>query len=110
FNGCTIITGEVENADAEALKNIAHQLRQTQPHSAVILGSEADGRVALLVGLSDELIKTSGLNAAEIIKATAPEINGGGGGQPFLATAGGKNPAGLKNALAKAVAMVKDRL
>ncbi|MCJ7820968.1 MAG: alanine--tRNA ligase [Bacteroidales bacterium] len=110
FNGCTIITGEVENADAEALKNIAHQLRQTQPHSAVILGSEADGRVALLVGLSDELIKTSGLNAVEIIKATAPEINGGGGGQPFLATAGGKKPAGLKNALAKAVAMVKDRL
>ena len=109
-NGCTIITGEVENATIETLKNIAHQIRQTHPVSAVILGSETDGRVSLLAGLSDDLIKKTGLNAVEIIKATAPDISGGGGGQPFLATAGGKNPAGLKHAMEKAIAMVKNRL
>jgi alanyl-tRNA synthetase len=62
------------------------------------------------VGLSDNLISAKGLNAVEIIKATASGISGGGGGQPFLATAGGKNPAGLKSTVEKAVAMVKSRI
>ena len=110
INGCTVISGEVEDAAAETLKNIAHRFRQTVPVSAVILGSVAGEKVSLLVGLSDELINSSGLNAVEIIRATAAEISGGGGGQPFLATAGGKNPAGLKSAVAKAVAMVKSRI
>ena len=110
INGCTVISGEVEDATAEMLKTIAHRFRQTHKNSAVILGSDAGGKVSLLVGLSEGLISGKGLNAVEIIRATASEINGGGGGQPFLATAGGKNPAGLKSAVEKAVAMVKSRI
>jgi len=110
INGCTIVSGEVEDATAETLKTIAHRFRQSHPNSAVILGSDAGGKVSLLVGLSDNLISAKGLNAVEIIRATASGISGGGGGQPFLATAGGKNPAGLKSTVEKAVAMVKSRI
>ena len=53
---------------------------------------------------------TTGLNAVEMIKAVVADINGGGGGQPLLATAGGKKPGGLGDAIAKAVAMAKKML
>jgi len=52
--------------------------------------------------VSDNLLKQMNLNAVNIIREISPEINGGGGGQPFLATAGGKNPAGLENAISRA--------
>jgi len=76
----------------------------------VVIGSETDGKASLLVGLSDELVKGSGLNAVEIIKSIAAEINGGGGGQSFLATAGGKNPEGLRVAVKKALTMIKAKI
>jgi alanyl-tRNA synthetase len=55
-------------------------------------------------------VRTSQLNAVDIIKAVASEINGGGGGQPFLATAGGKKPEGVENAVSRAVEAVKKAL
>ncbi len=59
--------------------------------------------------VSDRLIKEKNISAIEIIKVIAPEINGGGGGQPFLATAGGKNPEGISNAIKKAEEYLKNR-
>jgi alanyl-tRNA synthetase len=67
-----------------------------------VLGSEADGKANLVVAVSDDLVKERTINAAAIIKDISPEIKGGGGGQPFLATAGGKNPAGIDAAIRKA--------
>ena len=60
--------------------------------------------------VSDKLVKEKNLNAVSIIKEIAGEINGGGGGQPFLATAGGKNPAGIQKALSKAACTDSENL
>ena len=56
--------------------------------------------------ISDSLVKSRNIDASEIIKKVADEIKGGGGGQPFLATAGGKNPSGIGAALKKAVEII----
>jgi alanyl-tRNA synthetase len=61
----------------------------------------------LLVAVSDDLVKTKNISAAAIIKVISGEINGGGGGQPFLASAGGKNPAGIPRAIEKAAEYLK---
>jgi len=110
INGCKLITAVVEDYSADMLKNISHQIRQSEKNVAVILGSHIVGKVSLLVAFSDDLTKSKTLNAVEIIKSVATDINGGGGGQAFLATAGGKNPAGLESAMQKAAALVRLRL
>jgi len=106
IKGYTIVSGNLENAGADTLKTIAHQIRQSHPKSVIILGSETDGKAALLTA-TGEAVSLSHINSVEIIKSVAAEINGGGGGQPFMATAGGKNPKGINKAIEKAVAMVK---
>ena len=107
---CNIYSGVLDDLTAESLKNIAHQIRQSDSKSAVIIGSENEGKASLLIGLGDEIMKQSGLNAVEIIKAVSASISGGGGGQPFLAAAGGKRPEGLNEAVEKAVAIIKKAL
>ena len=92
------------------MKSIAHQIRQSDSSSIIIIGSGYEGKASLLVGLGDEAARVSQLNSVDIIKAVASEINGGGGGQPFLATAGGKKPEGVENAVSKAVALVRKAL
>ncbi len=108
--GCRIYSGVLDNTTADTLKNITHQIRQSDNNSIIIIGSESDGKASLVAGLGDEALTATQLNAVEIIKAVASEISGGGGGQPFLATAGGKRPEGLAGAVEKAVGMVKNSL
>ncbi|MDM8002974.1 MAG: alanine--tRNA ligase [Bacteroidota bacterium] len=107
---CRIYSGVLEKMPAETLKNIAHQLRQADATAIIVIGSENEGKAALVVGLGDTAAESASLNAVEIIKAVSSLINGGGGGQPFLATAGGKKPEGLHEAVAKAVEMAKKML
>jgi alanyl-tRNA synthetase len=64
----------------------------------VIVGSVDDGRAYLVVNLDDSLVG-KGLDAVQLVRALGPHIGGGGGGRPTLAEAGGKNPAGLRDAL-----------
>ena len=104
---CKIYSGVLEDMPAETLKNIAHQIRQSDSNSAVIIGSSNEGKASLLISLGEEIIRVSGLSAVEIIRSVSASINGGGGGQPFLATAGGKRPEGLSEAVEKAVSLVK---
>lgn len=106
----TIYSGVINELSADTLKNIAHQIRQSDAGSIVIIGSEYDGRASLLAGLGEEVTGKTKLNAVEIIRAVAGLISGGGGGQPFLAAAGGKKPEGLPEAVEKAVAMAKKML
>jgi alanyl-tRNA synthetase len=107
---CRIYQGILEKTPADSLKNIAHQIRQTDDTGIIVIGSENDGKAALVIGLGEKAAVSTGLNAVEMIKSVSSLINGGGGGQPFLATAGGKRPEGLPDAVASAVALAKKML
>lgn len=110
FNDVLIVKAELRPVLVKNIKDIAFQLRtESDSCVAVILAGSDDEKVQMAVSLSDSLLER-GLNAVEIIRAVSSEIQGGGGGQPFLATAGGKNPSGISKALAKAEAMIKEKL
>jgi alanyl-tRNA synthetase len=102
-----LITGQVEVDSSEMLKTIAHQIRNTEIDTVMIIGCEIAGKANLLVMVSENLVNLLKISASSIIKEISPEINGGGGGQSFLATAGGKNPAGIPAAFSKALEFLK---
>ena len=102
INGVNFLATQVELPNAEALKTLAYALKGAVDNLFLVLGADFDGKPNLTVVVSDQLSKERGLNAGTIVRELAKEINGGGGGQPFFATAGGKNPEGLPAAIAKA--------
>ena len=104
-DGISVIVANVEVTNAQMLKHLSYELKGELQNLYLVLGTIINEKPLLSVMLSDELLK-KGLNANNIIKEIAPEINGGGGGQPFYATAGGKNPQGIENALKKAKELV----
>ncbi|WP_041536999.1 alanine--tRNA ligase [Pseudopedobacter saltans] len=106
-NDVNLIAEEIDLSNAEAIKNLAYQLKDIVDNLFLVLGANIDGKPNLTVMISDNLVKEKGLDAGKIIRELAKEINGGGGGQPFYATAGGKNPEGLKSALEKAIIYLK---
>ncbi|MGM9798167.1 MAG: alanine--tRNA ligase [Parabacteroides sp.] len=84
----------------EILKNIAFQVKAETEGTFVFMAGILEGqKCSLMLMLSDDLVKFSGLNAGKIVREAAKHIQGGGGGQPHFATAGGKNPDGLSIAL-----------
>jgi alanyl-tRNA synthetase len=85
--------------NVEILKEIAFQIRgEIQDKFCLIAGIEDKDKCALMVMLSDQLV-ADGFNAAQLVKEAAKHIQGGGGGQPHFATAGGKNAHGLNQAI-----------
>ncbi len=100
-----VLTQTVKVSSAEVLRRIGQLIRREKACFAV-LGAEVDGKAQLVVALGDEAIQKTGLNASQLIRDLAKEIQGGGGGQPFLATAGGQFPAGLPLVYAKATQIV----
>jgi alanyl-tRNA synthetase len=97
-DGVHVLVAEVD-LDAASVKDLAFQLRSEQAPFFGVLGSLAEGKVTLTVALSDDLVSGRGMNATGIVRDLARHIDGGGGGQPFFATAGGKKPEGLQAAL-----------
>jgi alanyl-tRNA synthetase len=97
-DGVHMLVAEVD-LDAASVKDLAFQLRSEQAPFFGVLGSLAEGKVTLTVALSDDLVSGRGMNATGIVRDLARHIDGGGGGQPFFATAGGKKPEGLQAAL-----------
>ena len=92
--------------NADQVKTLAFQIRNVQPENLFfVAGCVADGKPSLTVLLSDDLV-AGGLNAVNIARDAAKEIQGGGGGQPFFASAGGKNAAGIQAAIDKALEAV----
>ena len=86
---------------ADSVKNIAFQLKGQFPENLfVVIGSEREGKPMLTVMLSDDQVK-AGLNAGKLVREAAKLIQGGGGGQPHFATAGGKDTDGLSSAVDK---------
>ena len=103
INGIRLISAEVEIADQKLLKHLIFQLgNELGNNSFVLLGSKEEAKAQLMLYISEDLVKSAKLHAGTIIKELAKSINGGGGGQPFFASAGGTNPSGLEEALGKA--------
>ncbi len=107
INGINFIAQKVDLPNAEAIKALAYGLKDSISDLYLVLAADIEGKPNLTVMLSENLVKDKGLNAGNIIRELAKEIEGGGGGQPFYATAGGKNAAGLAQALAKAKEFIK---
>ena len=95
-NGRQFIGALVDISSADALKKLCHDLRSRGDDRLVVLVASIQGKASVAVGISEALVKSSGLNAGKLIKETvAPLIQGGGGGQPGLATAGGQDTSKL---------------
>ncbi len=106
INGVKIINLETD-LPADMIKTLAFQIRNIEKDKLFfVAGSVYDGKPSLTVMLSDALVET-GLNAVNIAREAAKEIQGGGGGQPFFASAGGKNVDGIPKAIEKALEAVK---
>ena len=101
YNGVNFLTAQVD-LDAETVKNLAYELNASIPDLFVVFATASEGKATLTVMLSENLVKERKLHAGNIVREIASEIQGGGGGQPHIATAGGKNPAGIPAALEKA--------
>ncbi len=105
----SIIVGRLTSTSIERAREAVDMLKKKAGSAAIVLGFEDDGKVTLLAGVTDDLVK-KGLKAGDVIKEIAPIVGGGGGGRPQMAQAGGKDPAKLNEALAKANELVKTRL
>jgi len=99
IGGCRIMTKVIEDVDADTLRQAALALRELLPCSAALLCSVEDGKVSLVSFASDKAVQELGLDAGKLIREAAQCVQGGGGGKPEFATAGGKNPEGISRAL-----------
>ena len=97
----SLIAAEVQVAGMGQLRQLADSWRAKSLSDVLVLGTANDGKANLLVAVSDDKVK-DGLRAGDLIKVIAPAINGGGGGRPNLAQAGGKKPEGIQDALKQA--------
>lgn len=105
-NGINVIGQRINLDDAAAIKDLAFQLKAQLENLYLVLGAEVNGKPNLTIALSDNLLKDKNLHAGNIVKEAAKEMQGGGGGQPFYATAGGNNLAGLDAAITKALSFL----
>lgn len=104
-NGIKVVRYE-GNLTSDQVKTLAFQIRNIQSEKLFfVAGCVNEGKPSITVLLSDDLV-TKGLNAVNIAREAAKEIQGGGGGQPFFASAGGKNPAGITKAIEKALSFI----
>ncbi|QED37575.1 alanine--tRNA ligase [Antarcticibacterium arcticum] len=105
-NGVKFLAKKVD-LDAGGIKDLAFQLGDNVQNLFLLLASEQDGKALLSCYISKELVAERDLNAGKVVKDLGRFIQGGGGGQPFFATAGGKNPAGIEEALENARAILE---
>jgi len=106
-DGVNFLSLIVDLPSADAVKTLAYALKGALDNAFVVLGANIDGKPNLTVMISDDLAKARGWNAGIIVKDLAKDIQGGGGGQPFFATAGGKLVEGLPKAIARAKDFVR---
>jgi alanyl-tRNA synthetase len=105
----SIVIGRLSAVSAEQGREAVDMLKKKAKSAVVVLGLVEDGNATLLAGVTDDLVK-NGLSAGDIIKQIAPLIDGGGGGRPQMAQAGGKKPEKIDDALAKAAEIIKEKL
>lgn len=98
--------GRVLEIDAKMAKDLAYTVKDQVSNLFLVLGHVSEGKPGLVVMISENLVKEHGFNATNLIRILAIHIQGGGGGQPFFATAGGKDPKGLDKAISEARRML----
>ncbi len=106
INGVQFLAKQVD-LNAEGAKDLAYELGNLGNNLFLVLATAEEGKPMLSCYISKELVAEKNLNAGQVVRELGKFIQGGGGGQPFFATAGGKNPAGISEALSKAVDFVK---
>ena len=107
-NGVQVLASRVADVDMNGLRNLGDQLKDKLGEGVVVIASVMDGKVNLMATATEGAQK-KGVHAGNLIKAIAGLVGGGGGGRPNMAQAGGKNPAGVDEALKKAVETVEEQ-
>ncbi|MBS6643679.1 MAG: alanine--tRNA ligase [Clostridiaceae bacterium] len=108
-NGVKVLATKVADVDMNGLRNLGDQLKNKLGEGVIVIASVQDGKVNLMATATDEAQK-KGAHAGNLIKAVAGLVGGGGGGRPNMAQAGGKNPAGVDDALAKVFEVVSQQI
>jgi len=106
INGVNFIAQKVDLPNVDAIKNLAYQIKDIVPHLFLVLTAVIGDKPNITVMIAENVVKDKGLHAGNIVKELAKEVKGGGGGQPFFATAGGSDLSGLDNVLIKAKAFI----
>ncbi|MBA7626565.1 Alanine--tRNA ligase [subsurface metagenome] len=105
----SVIIGRLSATSDEQAREAIDMLKKKAKSAAVVLGFADNGKVTLLAGMTNDLVKR-GLKAGDVVKAIAPIVDGGGGGRPQMAQAGGKKPEKIDDALTKAAELIKEKL
>jgi alanyl-tRNA synthetase len=106
INGVQFLAKQVD-LDANGAKDLAYELGNIGTNLFLVLATVTDDKPMLTCYISKELVAEKGFNAGQVVRELGKYIQGGGGGQPFFATAGGKNPGGINEALSAAMEFVK---
>jgi alanyl-tRNA synthetase len=104
--GVNFVAERVQLPHADALRQLAFEVKKKVDNLFLVLAAEIDGKPQIGIMISDELVAAKGYHAGNMVRELAKEIKGGGGGQPFFATAGGKDASGLDSVLEKALALL----
>ena len=107
-NGYFVVARQM-NHSADFVKNLAYNLRTRKSNLVMVVGSNVGGKATLTIMLGDDVV-AKGVDAGAVVREAAKAIQGGGGGQKFFATAGGKNPDGLTEAIEKAKSLILNSL
>ncbi len=105
-DGISVLIDQIKIDSAESLKKLSFDIKNKVDNLFMVLAADIEGKPQISVVVSESLVKDKGLNAGKIVKELAAEIKGGGGGQPFFATAGGQDVTGLGKVVEKAKTLV----
>jgi alanyl-tRNA synthetase len=106
-NGIKVLATKVDVPDKGALRQLGDRLRDSMQSGVIVLGAVIDDKPSLLAMVTPDVVKANGVKAGDIIRTIATHVDGRGGGRPELAEAGGKNPAGVEDAMSAVVEFVK---
>ena len=107
--GVKLLAAAMKGVDMNGLRDLGDQMKAKIGEGVVVLISESDGKVNLITMATDGAM-AKGAHAGNLIKAIAPKVGGGGGGRPGMAQAGGKNPAGIADAIAEALKVLEAQI
>ena len=109
INGVKLLAAKVSGVDMNGLRDLGDQLKAKLGEGVIVLISELEGKVSM-VSMATDVAMKKGAHAGNLIKGIAAKVGGGGGGRPNMAQAGGKNPAGIEDAISQAEEVLKDQL